>query len=76
MPVLVRKLVVIAAAESLTIQPAPYRNQRTSSLAINYKTHEISSLASSEREADPSNPSFEAHAIVGPTSTLTLGVPC
>lgn len=74
MPVLVRKLVITAAADGLVVLPSTQRTQRAiSGLQIDYSTHEIRSCSSDDFQTyEERTTSIESHGIVG---TLPCGVP-
>ena len=71
---IVHKLVVIAAAEGLVLQPSALRNQRpVPSIQISYKTNRITGLDESPPENGRYAPSLEAHGIVGTFSASGEG---
>lgn len=67
MPGLVRKLLIIAAADGLILQPLAQRNQRASgSVQIDYQTHTINPLLDDAANSpSDSRAAFEAHGIIG-----------
>ncbi|MCJ1284814.1 hypothetical protein MMC26_004151 [Xylographa opegraphella] len=66
MPGLVHKLIIIAAADGILLQPSPLRNQRPgAAVQINYRTNSIISLADTQADNSKSAQTLEAHGIVG-----------
>ncbi|MCJ1379764.1 hypothetical protein MMC17_002867 [Xylographa soralifera] len=66
MPALVHKLVIIAAADGILLQPSPLRNQRPSAgVQITYRTNSITPLGENQTDNSKSAQTLEAHGIVG-----------
>ena len=67
MPVLVRKLVITAAADGLVVLPSAQRTQRAiSGLRIDYSTHDIRPCSSDDSQTNEEPTiSIESHGIVG-----------
>jgi hypothetical protein len=73
MPNLVRKLLILAAADGLILQPSPPRNHAPTTqqaIKVDYKGN-VGPLLQDRRDEDTASTTVEAHGIVGATRPLS-----
>jgi hypothetical protein len=77
MPNLVRKLLILAAADGLILQPSPPRNHAPTTqqaIKVDYKGN-VGPLLQDRRDEDTASTTVEAHGIVGATRPLSRHYP-
>lgn len=74
MPGLVRKILIVAAADGLILQPLAQRNQRVPGpVQIDYKSHTINPLNDDDGHAEyKAADTLEAHGIIGSRARLAI----